>query len=574
MIKEPFRTNRSDFWAPLWLNRTAYRDIAVTCIFLNLLALSLPVFTRVVYDRVIPNFAEATLWVLFSGMVLVLLFEALFKTSRAYLTDHLGHQAACKLEQELQQHLLHMPNGPDVARSGQIFMQLQEIRDFYCQKLVPTLIDAPFVFAFLLAIMLLSPPMAMVPLVIGIFLVGSQYAFHRILHKEMAAYQRAQLTRQQTLIETLAGRETIRQLAGYTPFIERWNHVTAEMGKRTASLATWHSIVNHICTGLIILNVVVLMAVGVYEINNGELSIGALLAVNLLSARALAPLASIGSILTRWPQVRAQMHAIELVLEQPAELDNPEAHFILKGDLALTQASVQYPRQPLPVLKDISLQLAHGKKLAIIGASGAGKSTLLRAITAEIPLQNGIIRWDERDLRHISPANLRAQIGLVDQYPFFFARSLRENLLMGLERDDEAMYRALEVVGLDGFVKTLGHGLDLPIAEGGANLSGGQRQCLAIARALLRDAPVMLMDEPTSMMDHVMEARAVNNLKEACKDKTLIVVTHRSPMLALVDQVALLDNGQITRHGPRDEILKELSKQIQAQQPVGSNGVR
>jgi ATP-binding cassette subfamily C protein LapB len=206
------------------------------------------------------------------------------------------------------------------------------------------------------------------------------------------------------------------------------------------------------------------------------------------------------------------------------------------------------------------LNLPKGKKMALIGPSGAGKSTLLRALAAEVPLQSGMIRWDERELTHMNPTQLRAQLAVVDQYPFFFARSLRENLLMGLEREEADMRHVLEIVGLDAYVKAMGQGLDMPVAEGGINLSGGQRQCLSIARALLRQAPVLLMDEPTSMMDHVMESRVVGNLQFACKDKTLIVVTHRTPMLALVDYVAILEGGKITRSGPRADVLKELGQ--------------
>ncbi|NCY25515.1 MAG: ATP-binding cassette domain-containing protein [Alphaproteobacteria bacterium] len=546
------------FWKPLWLNRSAYRDIAVASVFLNLLALALPIFTRVVYDRVVPNFAEATLWVLLSGMVLVMVFEILFKASRAYISDHMGYLAGAQLEQQFHAHLLHLPQGVGVARAGQYFSNLQEIRDFFCQRLLPTLVDAPFVLAFLLAIFLLSPVMALVPLVVGGLVVGVQYAFHRVLHHEMAAFQQAHMARQDALVESLAGRDTIRQLACYTPFAQLWQRRTDEAAQRTAQLATWQGLMTHVTGALIILNAILLMVVGVYEIHANTLSVGGLLAVNLLSTRALTPLASIGAIAAKWPHMRSQMRTLERMLEQPAEHDEAAESFTLLGALAMQQVTVQYTGAPLPVLKEVSLVLPKGKKLALVGPSGAGKTTLLHTLSAEVPLQSGIVRWDEREISHLPPAQLRAQLAIVDQYPFFFARSLRDNLLMGLERDDADIRHALEMVGMDGFVKAQGQGLDLPISEGGANLSGGQRQCLAIARALLRQAPVLLMDEPTSMMDHMMEARVVNNLTFALKDKTLVVVTHRTPLLALVDMVGVLDGGRLTRYGPRADVLKEL----------------
>ncbi len=547
------------FWTPLWLSRRAYRDIAVASIFLNILALSLPLFTRVVYDRVVPNFAEATLWVLSSGMLLVLCFEILFKVSRSYMTDHLGNRAAAQLEQDFQQHLLHLPQGYTIAQTGQFFTLLQDIRDFFCQKLVPTMVDTPFVLTFLLAIFLICPAMAMVPLVIGLMLIGVQFGFHKVVHHVMMRQQRASYAKQTVLVETLHGRDTIRQLGAYEVFSGNWKRTSDEAAMATADMATWHGVMHHVCNALVVANSVLLIIVGVYEIHNGDLSVGGLLAINLLSGRALSPLLSIGGILAKWPHMLSEMRTIEGVLAMPTELKTADEPFVLQGALAVQQASVQYRGHALPALSDASFSMPKGQKLALVGPSGAGKSTLLKALSAEVPLSSGIVRWDERDTQHLPPADLRAQMGIVDQYPYFFARSLRENLLLGIDKTDEDVRVALEIVGLDVMVKTAGRGLDLHIEEGGLNLSGGQRQCLAIARALLRQAPVMLMDEPTSMMDHHMESRLVNNLQFAFKDKTVVLVTHRTPLLALVDAIAVLDNGRVTRFGAREKVLRELS---------------
>lgn len=547
------------FWTPLWLSRRAYRDIAVSSIFLNILALALPLFTRVVYDRVVPNFAEATLWVLTSGMVLVLCFEILFKVSRSYMTDHLGNRAAAELEQAFQKHLLHLPHGYTIAQTGQFYNLLQDIRDFFCQKLVPTLVDAPFVLTFLLAIFLISPPMAVVVLVIGLLVIGVQFGFHKVIHHVMMRQQRATYAKQNVLVETLHGRDTIRQLGAYHLISDKWQRVSNEAAMASADMATWHGVMHHLCTALMTLDSVLLIIVGVYEIHDGNLSVGGLLAVNLLAGRALSPLLSIGAILAKWPHMLSEMRTIESVLALPVELASAEEPFVLQGALAVQQVSVKYAGHALPSLSEASFAMPKGQKLALVGPSGAGKTTLLKTLSAEVPLASGLIRWDERDIRHLPPAELRAQMGIVDQYPYFFARSLRENLLLGLERNDDELKLALEMVGLDAVVKAAGRGLDLHIEEGGLNLSGGQRQCLAVARALLRQAPVMLMDEPTSMMDHLMEARLVQNLKFALKDKTLVVVTHRSPLLALVDAIAVLEHGRITRFGAREMVLKDLS---------------
>jgi ATP-binding cassette, subfamily C, bacterial LapB len=524
------------------------------------LPVALPIFTRVVYDRVIPNFAEATLWVLLSGMILVLVFEILFKLSRSYIMDHLGHKAGAQMEQQFHTHLLHLPHGFNIARTGQYFSHLQEIRDFFCQKLVPTLIDTPFVLSFLLVIFLICPPMVLVPVIIGGILVGVQYAFHRALHKGMLNNQRAEYARQNALVESLNGRDTIRQMACYQPFQTLWKDVTDKAAQAQATLCIWQGLVSYLCYSAIILNSVLLIIVGVYQIHDNNLTVGGLLAISLLSARALSPLTAIGGILAKWPHMQTEMKAIETILALPVEPSALSAtRFVLQGDITLRDVNVQYPERTQPALSAINLQLCKGQKLALIGASGAGKSTLLKVLSAEVPIQTGDIRWDDHNIQHIAPGELRSQIGIVDQYPYFFERTLRENMLMGMHRSDDDIRYVLDIVGMHDFIHAMGQGLDLKIAEGGLNLSGGQRQCFAIARALLRDPAVLLMDEPTSMMDHQMESRLVQKLKTVLQDKMVVIATHRTPLLSLVDTIAMLENGKFKRYGNRNDILKELS---------------
>jgi ATP-binding cassette subfamily C protein LapB len=250
------------------------------------------------------------------------------------------------------------------------------------------------------------------------------------------------------------------------------------------------------------------------------------------------------------------MQAIETILSTPAETATGKESITLTGGFVLREATVTL--NAYPALKECSLRLAPGEKLALVGPSGAGKSTLLKALSLEAPLTAGQLFWDDHDSVHIAPAALRTQIGIVEQHPYFFRGTLRENLLLDLVRDEAEIRQMLEIAGLDGFVRAMGRGLDLPLVEGGLNLSGGQRQCLAIARALLRQPTVLLMDEPTAMMDHAMETRLVQNLRFALKDKTLVIVTHRSPLLALVDRIAVMGEGRILRDGQRGDILREL----------------
>ncbi len=545
------------FWRALRFSPLAYRDVAIATALLNLLALALPIFTRVVYDRVVPNFAESTLWVLFSGMLLILVFESLFKISRAWVVDTLANKASAQMEQEFVSHLLHLPHGTNLARTSYFLGNLGDIREFYCQKMLPTAVDLPFVVAFLVLIYITCPAMVLVPIITGGIIIGLQYAFHLKLNNLVMQHQQAMEHKMQALTEILNGRDTIRQLARYAPFTARWQTVVSKAAAQTADTSFWHQLVGVLCHSMVILNSVLLIMVGVYEIHAGNLTVGGILAISLLCGRILSPLMSIGDLLAKYPKIQKELLSIENILALPKENAENNDTFTLKGSLRLEKAEVLLGGYP--ALRDCTLTLNAGEKVALVGASGAGKTTLLRVLSMETPLSGGRLFWDDHVSQAIAPAHLRQQIGIVEQHPYFFAGTLRENLLNGSERDDAELWQALETVGLDQYVKAAGRGFDLQLAEGGLNLSGGQRQALAIARALLRQPTVLLMDEPTAMMDHVMEQRLVQNLRFALKNKTVAIITHRTPLLSLVDQIAIMEAGMVVKHGARQDILKALN---------------
>ncbi len=534
----------------LQIPRTLLRDILITSLFLNLLAVALPLFTRVVYDKVIPNFAIETLWVLFSGMAMVLVFDSLFKASRNYIIQHISSKTLQELEQPFMTHLLKIPAQHNLAKTNYHLNSLQEICRYRFQLLIPATVDIPFVLVFLLIIYLICPPMALVPLGVGLSLIALQIAFHHKLNKALVHSQEATEERLQTVADLLQGRQTIRQLAHYTPFINDWKTASSRAAINNSRMTFLYQMVMSLSQSCLLFNTVLLMMVGVYQVQASTLSIGGLLAISLLSARILTPLMSIGELLAKRPKILMELKHINQVMQIPDEGTGAAIAFAPK--LTLTNATVD------PILKNCNFSLQAKEKLAIVGSSGAGKTTLLQILSKERTLSSGSVLWDDR--KDIAPAHLRQQMGIVEQHPYFFGRSVRDNLCLEHQYADAELFKTLDLVGLTTFIKATGHGLDLMLDNGGHNLSGGQRQCLALARALLRQPDILLMDEPTSMMDHQMELQLVQNLRFALKNKTVVLVTHRTPLLSLVDKILVLENGQVQQFGDKNTILNQQAK--------------
>jgi ATP-binding cassette, subfamily C, bacterial LapB len=462
-------------------------------------------------------------------------------------------KAGAALEQDYLEKVLHLPHGTDMARATTAIGHLADIREFYASRLVTTVIDVPFALIFAVLMAVISPVLVWVSLGIGVLLIGLQLAFHGPIGERLLQHEQHQQQKTRVLSALLWGRDTVRQLASYSHALSSWEKVSREAANYSARLSIGYQLLGGAGQALFVLNSVLLLAFGVYQIHAGNLSVGGLVALSMMSARVLTPLAALGEFLAKLPKIQKEIKDLEKIVNQDSEFNGGADKVILEGRLRLADVSVTIGGYP--ALKDISFNLPQGEKLALIGASGAGKTTLLKALSLETPLSSGQLWWDDRLSTTLDTTALRRQIGIIEQHPYFFAGTIRENLCLGEDFHDGELNVALGVVGLSDFIKLAGRGLDLPISEGGHSLSGGQRQCLAIARMLVRQPPVVLMDEPTAMMDHAMEQKIVQALRFILKDKTLLLVTHRTPLLALVDKVAVIENGRITRAGDKQTIL-------------------
>ncbi len=542
-----------------------YGEVLLAALLINLFALASPLFIMNVYDRVVPNHAIETLWVLGTGISIVYLFDLAMRSLRGYFLDIAGKRADIVLSSRIFERVLgtRMSARPkSVGASASNLHEFDAFRDFFTSITLTALIDLPFVFLFILTIWFIGGPLAVVPLAVLPLSLSLAYAIHRSLAEKVGELQRHYSQKQATLIETLTGIETLKSLGAEGVVQQRWEQLTgiiAQLGLKTRFLST--SAINFTLY-LQQMATVIVVIYGVYLITDGELSMGGLIASTILTGRALSPLAQLAGTLTRYNQARSAYAATDAMMQLPVErpagkqfLDRP----LIKGEIEFRNVCFSYPEQDLVALDNVSFRINAGEHIAIIGRIGSGKSTIERLVLGLYEPASGSILIDGTDSRQLDPADLRRNIGYVSQDSFLFYGSVRDNIITGMPHaEDSAILTAATIAGVTDFVNQHPSGYDLQVGERGERLSGGQRQSIAVARALLRDPPILAMDEPSNAMDNTTEEQFKSRLSGWSKGKTLILVTHRASLLSLVDRVIVMDSGRIIADGPKERVLDAL----------------
>jgi ATP-binding cassette subfamily C protein LapB len=542
-----------------------YGEVFIAALLINLFALATPLFIMNVYDRVVPNHAIETLWVLAAGISIVYVFELVMRSLRGYFLDIAGKRADIVLSSRVYERMLgtRMSARPkSVGATANSLHEFDIFREFFTSITLTALIDLPFVILFIFTIWLIGGSLAIVPIIVLPLSLSLAYAIHRTIAGNITELQRHSSQKQATLIETLTGIETIKSLGAEGAAQQRWEQLTgiiAQLGLRTRFLST--TAINFTLFMQQIASVAVI-AYGVYLIADGELSIGGLIASTILTSRALAPLAQLAGTLTRYNQAQSAYAATDAMLHLPVErpagkqfLDRP----LIKGDIEFRNVCFSYPDQDLVALDGISFRVAAGEHAAIIGRIGSGKSTIERLVLGLYEPASGSILIDGTDSRQLDPADLRRNIGYVPQDTFLFYGSVRDNIITGMPHaEDSAILAAATIAGVADFVDQHPSGYDMQVGERGERLSGGQRQSIAVARALLRDPPILVMDEPSNAMDNTTEEQFKSRLSRWSAGKTLLIVTHRASLLSLVDRVIVMDNGRIIADGPKERVLDAL----------------
>ena len=564
------------FWKVIWRFRGYYYQVILATIIINFLALVSSLYVMNVYDRVIPNQAYETLWVLSIGVVLAILFEFAAKMIRGHLTDIAGKKADLIISSALFRRVMALRLADRPASSGSYANNLREfesVRDFMTSASLLTLVDLPFLLLFITVIGIVGGKLALVPLIIIPIVVIVGLLVQRPLSRYINESMKESSQRSGLAVEAIEGIETLKTNNATSWAQQRWDEYTAKTSASSIKVKDTSNLMVNFAVAMQQLNTVFLVLVGTYLIhaeNTAErITMGALIASVILSGRALAPLAQIAGLATRFQQAKLALQGVNDIVSRPIER-SPERKYItldnVQGAITFENVSFKYQQDSSSAVSDLRITIRPSEKVGILGRIGSGKSTMLKLASGLYDTEKGNVTLDGVDMRQLDPNFLRNQVVLLSQAPRLFLGTLREN--MDLARTDgystdQDLLVALKRFGLDKIIRNHPRGLDMPLGEDGLGLSGGQKQIIALARMTLRDPRVVLLDEPTTSLDQATERIALNAIAQWGRDRTMLLVTHRPQVLQIVNRIIVMDNGKVVMDGPRDLVLQNLMQSEQ-----------
>jgi ATP-binding cassette subfamily C protein LapB len=554
-------------WDTIRESAPIYRDVIIASILVNVFALVSPLLVMNIYDKIVPNLAFESLWVLAVGATIAYTFDFILKQLRGYLIDVAGKKIDIQTSSKLYAKVICLPlekKAPSVGGMARQLGEFESIRDFLSSATVTALVDLPFSILFVFIIYLVAGDLAIFAVLATFLILGYAFLVQKKLRHAIEESNKFSGLRHGHLVESLSSLESIKangaegivqnawqQMLGYTA---NWQLKTKVI---TNSVINFSSFIVHLV-------IVAVLILGVYRVSDGLISMGGIIAAVMLSSRAVGPMARIASLMTRYNQTASSLRQLDGIMDQESEFEHKghlTSHNKLQGNIVLEHVTFNYPDIEKPALYPVTLRVNPGEKIAIIGRNGSGKTTLAKLLLGLYSPKQGSIRYDGMHQGQIHPSDLRRNIGYLPQDIVLFHGSIKDNILFGTKQITEyQLMRAVQLSGVNLFTDMESQGLELQVGEGGLALSRGQRQAVALARAILNDPQMLLLDEPTASLDARAEKLFIESMKKTAEQRTLLLITHKMHLLQLVDRIIVLDNGHLVADGEKTVILEQLKK--------------
>ena len=555
------------FWDTLKLSKEAFVSVIVASVLINFFVIATPLFTMNVYDRVVPNDAIETLWVLAIGVLVIYAFDMMLRFLRTYFLEVAGKKSDVIMSSIIYEQVMNLKMSEWPRSVGAFANNLREfesIRSFFTSSTISALVDLPFSILLLILVAYIGGPLVVVPLVIMLLLLLYSFAIMKPLRESIEATFEASANKNAHLIESLHSIQTIKSLgvASHSQWV--WEESSGAIAGKSMRSRILSNSIGVISQFLMQLNTVGIIIFGVYQISDQALSLGGLIAVSMLASRAVAPVGQVATLISQYQQTRTAFDSLDNIMNMPVE--RPENKQYVRrpsfdGHIEFKKVSFTYPEAQQASLTDISFDIEPGEHVGIIGKVGSGKSSLAKLLIGLYEPTGGSIAVDDINSKQIDPADLRQHIGYLSQEIGLMRGTIRDNLIYrDPQVDDDRLLEVSALCGVDQFVNQLPSGFDTQVGEQGACLSGGQRQAIALGRALLRNESIVVLDEPTSNMDNSTEFKIKRQLFEYTRDKTLIVITHKTSMLDLVERLIVVENGRILMDGPKQQVVEKLKQ--------------
>ena len=553
------------FWSTLQLSAPIYRDVLWASFLINIFVLATPLFTMNVYDRVIPNNAQETLMVFTIGIVFVYILDFFLKITRGYLLELAGKKSDIIMSSIIFEKVLDLKmaeHPPSVGSFANNLKDFESVRSFFTTATMTAIIDLPFAIIFLAVIYYIGGLLVLVPMITMILILIYALVIRKPLQESIESSHEASAKKNGILIETLQNIETVKSMRMNGKMQWEWEESTGEIAEKNLKSRLLSSSIPNVTNLFIQLNTVFVVVFGVFLIQEFELTMGGLIAVVILTSRTVAPMGQAASLISNYSDAKTSYTVLNEIISKEAErpagkefVERPK----FEGKVEFKDVCFNYPGTDVPALTDVSFVIEPREKVAIIGRIGSGKSTIAKLILKLYEPSSGKIMIDGIDITQIDPADLRRFVSYVPQDINLFKGTIKDNIVSSEQHPDVSdIIYAARVSGVEEFVQTHPLGFDMPIGERGAGLSGGQRQSVGIARSLVKDSSIMIMDEPSNSMDQTTEARLLANLKRELDNQTVMIITQKLSLLDMTNRVIVMHQSKVLLDGSKDEVTKQL----------------